>query len=331
LSERWITERLNEWPELCDFPLGRWFRMPIATPGVELVEHLLEILENEPLIADRRRRLRSDAIGFEETRMELLVAAWLRTNEQPFRFTRTGPDLEVRLTDTSTLLMEVTAPRKTALWHDLFERLTLLASRFGVEIRIDSGGEEVLAGENRVPNSRHVIEEIIAALGTNERKQRRPLRWTFSDIGVEIQVKPSRNPGAFHASTAGSITSYTAFEYVVDAANAKARQMPTDRANALLIGTSRIPSMIWSRFSDQLRGNLGFYPSLKWECVPQHVKYVVLFSPSLVSIQPHIPAIFLTNLASQFTDLDGIDEFAKRLFPSDLVDPNFKPFFQRPY
>src|SRR5688572_28592039 len=61
LGEKWIVERLAEWPELCDYPLGRWSRMPVATEGVELINHVLAVLEHEPLIADRRRRLRSDA------------------------------------------------------------------------------------------------------------------------------------------------------------------------------------------------------------------------------------------------------------------------------
>jgi hypothetical protein len=329
VGPHWLKQRARERPELCDFPLGRWLYIAGADQGLDLIEQALSLLQDQPLIADRRRRLRRDAAGFEETRVELLVAAWLKSHGYDFAFQSAGPDLTVTLAEGITLPMEVTSPRRTALWHDLFERLGLLAHRFGVEIRIDSDGAQVLAGENRVTNARPLIDHLVALL-TSPVADGQVLEIHRPEFGLTLEIDRSEFPTAYHPTTAGTITAYTAFRYVIGAARAKESQAFPDRANALVIGTSRLPSTEWEWFRDQLRWSQEFVESLDWTSVPGCFKYLMLFSPSLVSLEPR-ECLLVTNPNSPFDAPEGIEDFVGRLFPQPLVDPTRPPFFRRPY
>jgi len=270
-----------------------------------------------PGIADRRRRLRSDPAGFEETLTELWFAAWLRSHQRSFEWPPQGSDFVISLDPATTLPLEATTPRQARWMQDLFERLHLVALRFGYEVRVDHEAEMLPTGFDPEQVVISTVTDILNTLRTTTGRSKRRPRFIYKELALTITMKPSIDPVILQSSYSGPVSSYWGFEYIVAAARAKAAQLPRSAPSALLLGTRQLPDLIWNRFIDTLRRDPTFDQGLEWSRMPAHITYVLLFTFNLKSIQP-FEAFVLTNPESPFEHPVGLEHFLTTLFPYPL-------------
>lgn len=321
LGDAWIAEQEGVDPIDSPYRLARWLRIDGFARDLAGLDAALARLDGVDGIADRRRRLRADPLGFAETLTELHAAVWLLDHGHRFAWPRAGADFAVELGGGPPLRMEATTPRKAVWSDDLFERLDLIARRTGfgaeVEHELETLPDPALSDELVARVAREAAALLEDAVDPTPSPVPSPLVQEYPEAGLKITW--SRDAEAYiAASTSPPTTSpYTGWGYLVAAAAAKARQLPADEAGVLLLGTRQIPTLAWEHFLDALRHYRPEDLPLDWSLLPPQVAVVVLYPFVLREPEP-LGAMYLINPASPFPVRSEVTEFFRALFPAPI-------------
>jgi hypothetical protein len=243
---------------------------------------------------------------------ELTFASLLR--QHGFRFLRPekGPDFEVDIGEEQTLLVEVTTPRKVAWADDLDNRLRLLGRRLGYSVRTEPLVENspILELDIREWTVPKVIDDAIARL-TNAPDSTIPIEQEWQQFGLKIIWTPSESPMLSGYNSPNSSPT-RAFNYLVEAAHEKERQLPKGRPCVLVVGTNQLPFPEWHQYLIALRnGNSSFGP-FDWSRFPDRLRCLILYSASYVdSCPPKVDVVVRAD--DPLTDPPGIDRFIEEM------------------
>lgn len=320
LGPQWIAVQDRVDPIQSRFPLARWLRVDGFQADLSTIDIVLQQLEGVPGIADRRRRIRSNAPALMETLTELYFGAWLLDEGFSFDLPDEGADFNVHLGENQSLAIEATTPRIAQWAQDLFERLHLVALRTGHSGSVEHQLETLADTSLSIKIVNTIVMEALDALApTNPNTAGMDLDVTqdYPNYGMKITWTPSVRPGIAAMTSPKTTSPYTFFYRLVSAARKKAEQLSPDQAGVLLVGTQHLPvTELWS-FENAIR----HYPlenmQFDWTKLPNQIKHVILYYLQLKRIKP-FQAIWIVNPASSLPDPPEARQFLQALFPSPL-------------
>ena len=318
LGSRWIEEQEAIDPVLSRFRIARWLRIPGFEPDLKMLDEVLAQLDGVPGIADRRRRLRSDAPALTETLTELYFAAWLQNHGYRFDLPAAGADVALDVGAAAPLHIEATTPRKAAWAEDLFERIDLISKRTGfsaeIEFRLERLPDPVVSDE--------VVEEVVqtALARLSAVAERAPVVQEDPAVGLTIRWTPDVRPSVGGITSPKPTSPYWGWNQVVNAAREKARQLPDTEGGVLLVGTRQMPTLEWEHFLDMLRNERPEDLKLDWSLLPPQVTFIILWSFVLRQVEP-FSGMFLWNPVSPFPIGPEVAKFFNEEFSQPLRPP----------
>lgn len=321
LGSAWIEGQADIDPLDSDYALARWLRHPGYEDELTTLDSLIHRLSSRQHFRERKNRIRSDSPGLMETLAEVYFCAWIESVGYQVEMTSSGADFMIKLDDGSSLLAEVTTPRRATWTIEVFEIVDLLSKRYKVSAHINFVRETLPAS---ISSNTAVTEVKIDAvkllsdpkIATNWKAGESVIQ-THPELGLEIKWSwPDEAPRTRATSSPDQVSDWAAFEIVVDAAQQKSRQLPTDHAGLLVIGTRQMPQLLWLSFTLSLK----HYPiediPFDWSRLPENIKHVLFYTYSLSQIRPWEQPILMSNHSNPLPDPSGFKEFSAKLQPT---------------
>lgn len=255
-----------------------------------------------------------------ETIAELYLAAWLKRCNIPFEHhTSGGADFLISFAVGAVLPLEVTAPRKTAIYNSLFERLAFLGGQLGFtgEIRHTRASYEQFsaltseAARQVVEEQRELLKKAAAQADTAAVEQ------DYAEFGFTLSWRREPDPvfagtGTWHGATAAG-----GFQLILDTLRGRHKRAQLSKISdpfGVVVEVGQAPDgWIQPLFDGLYRRD--FIPD--WSGLPaelRNLKYLIIYSVSLDRIPP-FRCYVLINPDCPFPAPAGFPALQKIVFP----------------
>jgi len=342
LGDAWAKRQESLHPAKSPYSLARWLRIDGYEVRLEMLERLLTMFRMAPGMAERRRRIRTDPQALIDTVVELHFAAWLRQNNIRFEMTKVGADFRVELADGSILPIEATTPRHAMWFDDLFSRFTYIKRTSGLSARWGFYAEDVSVREADEDSPRGVVntariddflpddvaeaildgiveETLTNIAGLESSATNGATGFTLARPEMGLRADWWNDDSGYLSGASGARTPlvWGPWAEVRDAARykvEKSKQLPSGQTSALLVGTNQLDNGDLGYWADWVEREPDQWVPIKWEAIPDHIKYVILYKVFWSHLEPQC-ALLLVNEASTYPDVPGFEDFRERLFP----------------
>jgi hypothetical protein len=343
LGDAWLDKQVAIHPSKSTYALARWLRIEGYEPRLQMLDRLLAMFEDSAGAKEHRDRISGDAPSLEATIVELHFAGWLRENGITFEMPNEGADFLVALPGGGILPVEVTAPRRSVWFDDLFDRLVYIKRGSGFALRWGFHEEDLPDHDKYSFRLDDVLTDTIAnqiiddALTNMASIKNDPsdMRTRFLQVRPEVGYRAEwwLNDSEYMSGNSGAGTplAYGPWWQILNAARKKTQktnQLPSDRTNGLLVGANQLEDRDLGNWADWVQRNQDNEVPIQWrdkssycredpsKCrhFPDQVKYVFLYKFSWRELEPQC-ALLIINTASRYPDVPGFDAFRQRMFP----------------